>query len=315
MTLTQPSCLKLPSDCPIEQNVSLAEFVTYRVGGPAEWFIAPHSLAQLQDSATWAVAEGLPITVLGAGSNLLISDRGLPGLVISTRYLRDQTFNPDSGQVIVAAGKPLPRLCWQLAKQGWSGLEWAVGIPGTVGGAIVMNAGAHGGEIADCLVEALVLQPNGTLQTLSKAELNYGYRSSSLQGQPQIVLQATFALQPGQSPEGVQQQTEAHLNHRLTTQPYEMPSCGSVFRNPKPQKAGQLIEQSGLKGFRIGGAQVSEKHANFIVNCGDATAADIYALMFHVQRCVEDQWGLKLHPEVKILGQFDTVTTQPSSVS
>lgn len=307
MMLTQPERLYLPAgDCYLEANFRLAELTTYRVGGPAQWFIAPHSLEQLKASAQWATNEGIPITVLGAGSNLLISDRGLSGLVISTRHLREQTFSQETETVTIAAGKPLPRLCWQLAKQGWAGLEWAVGIPGTIGGAVVMNAGAHGASISDSLVEVLVLEPSGDLKTLSNAELEYSYRSSKLQGAQNIVLSATFALQAGQSAATVEATTESHLNHRLTTQPYELPSCGSVFRNPLPRKAGWLIENSGLKGFTVGGAQVAQKHANFIVNLGGATASDIYALIFYVQKQIEDRWELRLHPEVKILGNFDS---------
>jgi UDP-N-acetylmuramate dehydrogenase len=306
MTVAQPTFIMLSDgNGQIDAQVSLSDYTTYRVGGPAQWFIAPHSFAQLQAAVAWADREGFPITVLGAGSNLLISDRGLPGLVIVTRHLRDQSFDEASGEITVAAGKPVPRLCGQLAKQGWAGFEWAVGVPGTVGGAVVMNAGAHGGDISDSFVKALVLQPDGTLQTLYKDNLNYGYRSSSLQGSQLVVLQATFALQPGQPIAAIQALTDSHLNHRLDTQPYDMPSCGSVFRNPLPQKSGQLIEQTGLKGFQLGGAQVSEKHANFIVNRGGATASDIYNLIFHVQKTIAERWGITLHPEVKILGDFE----------
>jgi UDP-N-acetylmuramate dehydrogenase len=306
MTVTQSDRLYLPEgDCYLAANFRLAELTTYRVGGPAQWFIAPHTTAQLQASVQWASSEGLPITVLGAGSNLLISDHGLPGLVISTRHLRDQTFCEETELITVAAGKPLPRLCGQLAKQGWAGFEWAVGIPGTIGGAVVMNAGAHGESISDSMVDALILDPDGTLHTLTNADLEYGYRSSKLQGQQSIVLSARFALKAGQTIEVVQATTDSHLNHRLSTQPYDLPSCGSVFRNPLPKTAGWLIENSGLKGFTIGGAQVAPKHANFIVNLGGAKAADIHALIFHVQKQIEDRWALKLHPEVKILGQFD----------
>ncbi|HEY9825533.1 MAG TPA: UDP-N-acetylmuramate dehydrogenase [Stenomitos sp.] len=306
MTLAQHERLYLPEgDCYLEADVSLAEFTTYRVGGAAQWYIAPQSLEQTQACLRWAHREGLPITVLGAGSNLLISDQGLPGLVISTRHLREQTFDQDTGLITVAAGKPLPRLCWQLAKQGWAGLEWAVGVPGTVGGAVVMNAGAHGASISDSFVKALVLSADGSLSTLSAADMEYSYRSSALQKTQSVVVQASFALQPHQSPDAVYQLTESHLNHRLGTQPYDMPSCGSVFRNPQPRTAGWLIEQSNLKGYQIGGAQVSEKHANFIVNRASAKAIDIYRLILHVQQTVETQWGLRLHPEVKILGNFD----------
>jgi UDP-N-acetylmuramate dehydrogenase len=308
MTLAQHSpTVSLEGDTEISADVSLADFTTYRVGGPAQWLVVPATLDQLQTSVAWAYREGLPMTILGAGSNLLISDQGLPGLVIVTRHLRAQSFDEAAGLVTVAAGKPVPRLCWQLAKQGWAGFEWAVGVPGTVGGVVVMNAGAHGGSVADSLVEALVLHPDGQLQTLKKDDLNYGYRSSVLQGSQLVVLQAVFELTPGRSPSEIQALTESHLNHRLDTQPYELPSCGSVFRNPLPRTSGALIEQSDLKGFRLGGAQVSEKHANFIVNRGDATATDIFNLMAYVQQKVESLWGLKLHPEVKILGAFDPV--------
>jgi UDP-N-acetylmuramate dehydrogenase len=306
MTVTQSERLYLPTgDCYLETNFRLADLTTYRVGGPAEWFIAPYSVEQLQASVRWASDEGLPITVLGAGSNLLISDHGLPGLVLSTRHLREQSFSEETGRITVAAGKPLPRLCWQLAKQGWAGLEWAVGVPGTIGGAVVMNAGAHGESISDSLVEALILNSDGTLQTLSNEQLKYSYRSSILQESQNIVLSATFTLAAKQDAEIVQATTESHLNHRLTTQPYELPSCGSVFRNPRPKTAGWLIENTELKGFTIGGAQISPKHANFIVNIGGAKAADIYNLIFHVQTMIEARWALKLHPEVKILGNFD----------
>jgi UDP-N-acetylmuramate dehydrogenase len=308
MTLAQhSSTIFLEGDTEISADVSLADFTTYRVGGPAQWLVAPTSLEQLQASVAWAYREGLSMTVVGAGSNLLISDRGLPGLVIVTRHLRDQSFDESTGRITVAAGKPVPRLCWQLAKQGWAGFEWAVGVPGTVGGVVVMNAGAHGGSVSDSLVEALVLHPDGRLQTLKNEELGYGYRSSCLQGTQLVVLQAVFELTPGRLPSEIHALTESHLNHRLDTQPYELPSCGSVFRNPLPRTSGNLIEQSDLKGFQIGGAQVSEKHANFIVNRGGATATDIFNLIAHVQQKVESLWGIKLHPEVKILGSFDPV--------
>lgn len=308
MTLAlHPAAIVLEHETEISAGVSLADFTTYRVGGPAQWFAAPNSFDQLQSSVTWAHREGLPMTVLGAGSNLLISDQGLPGLVIVTRHLRNQQFDESTGHITVAAGKPVPRLCWQLAKLGWADFEWAVGVPGTIGGMVVMNAGAHGGSVSDSLVEARVLHPDGQFQTLKRDDLKYGYRSSCLQGSDLVVLEATFALNPGQSPQEIQALTESHLNHRLNTQPYELPSCGSVFRNPQPRSAGGLIEQSELKGFQIGGAQVAEKHANFIVNRGGATATDIYNLIAHVQKRVNLLWGLQLHPEVKILGTFDPV--------
>ena len=157
-------------------------------------------------------------------------------------------------------------LAWKAAKRGWKGLEWTVGIPGTVGGAVVMNAGAHGSDTEQILVSTEVLNPDGTISTLMPEALQYQYRTSILQGGDRLVIGATFRLQPGYDPEAVKASTAADLEQRRSTQPYHLPSCGSVFRNPKPRSAGSLIEAAGLKGFTIGGAQVAERHANFILN-------------------------------------------------
>jgi UDP-N-acetylmuramate dehydrogenase len=224
--------------------------------------------------------------------------------VIGTRRLRHSHFDPETGLVTVGAGEPIPRLAWQAADRGWQGLEWSVGIPGTVGGAVVMNAGAHHGCIANYLINAQVLLPDGTLRVLTPQDLQYRYRTSILQGKDWVVTQATLQLQPGADPAAVTAATTDHLNHRKTTQPYHLPSCGSVFRNPAQYKAGWLIEQAGLKGYQIGGAQVAERHANFILNCGGASASDIFRLIRYVQQAVEQRWALKLEPEVRILGEF-----------
>lgn len=292
------------TDCQIKSQLSLATLTSFRVGGPAEWYVAPQNLEALKASFEWAKTHRLGVMLLGAGSNLLVSDRGLPGLVIGTRHLRHTEFNPDTGQVTAAAGEPLPRLAWQAAERGWQGLEWAVGIPGSVGGAVVMNAGAHKSCVADMLVNAQVLSPSGTLETLTPQQLGYSYRTSLLQGSQSLVTQAVFQLQPGNNPELVLATTSQHLEHRRTTQPYHLPSCGSVFRNPKPYKAGWLIEQTGLKGYQIGGAQVAPRHANFILNCGGATASDIFQLINYIQQQVEQRWDVLLEPEVRILGEF-----------
>jgi UDP-N-acetylmuramate dehydrogenase len=294
-------------DCSIKAQVSLASFTSFRVGGPAEWYAAPRQVEELQACYAWARSQGLPLTILGAGSNLLISDRGLSGLVLSTRHLRQSHFDPKTGQLTVGAGEPIPRLAWQAAARGWHGLEWSVGIPGTIGGAVVMNAGAHASCIADYLVNVQVLLPDGTIRLLTPQELAYRYRTSLLQGKDWTVTQATLQLQPGFDPEQVTADTQHHLDQRRASQPYHLPSCGSVFRNPREYKAGWLIEQTGLKGHRIGGAEIAQRHANFILNCGSATAMDIFQLIHHVQRTVEQRWSLHLEPEVKLLGDFQTV--------
>lgn len=303
--VTEAKAIYLPeTNCAIKSRIPLATLTSFRVGGPAEWYVAPRNLDELQASLIWANTQGLTVTLLGAGSNLLVSDRGLPGLVISTRHLRHTIFYPDTGQVTVAAGEPLPRLAWQVAEQGWQGLEWAVGIPGSVGGAVVMNAGAHKSCIANNLVNAQVMLLSGEVEILTPQQLGYRYRTSLLQGSQRLVTQATFQLQPGAEPEQVLATTNQHLEHRRATQPYHLPSCGSVFRNPLPYTAGWLIEQTGLKGYKIGNAQIAERHANFILNCGKAKASDIFQLIERTREQVYERWSILLEPEVKILGDF-----------
>ncbi|MGF1537075.1 MAG: UDP-N-acetylmuramate dehydrogenase [Elainellaceae cyanobacterium] len=288
--------------CQIQPRVSLVKFTSYRVGGPAELFAAPRTVAQLQESFQWAHSQGLPVTILGAGSNLLVSDRGIDGLVICTRHLRYSSIDASAAQLTAAAGEPVAKLAWQVADLGWRGLAWAAGIPGTVGGAVAMNAGAHRASTADIFLSAQIISPDGSLQQMDAQQMQFDYRTSVLQQQPSLVTQVTFQLQPGADPSQVSTTTRDYLNYRHATQPYDLPSCGSVFRNPVSHKAGWLIEQTGLKGHQIGQAQVSERHANFIVNLKQATAQDIFDLIFYVQQRVEQQWSVKLHPEVRLLG-------------
>ena len=296
---------------PLPENISwitprapLKKLTTFRVGGQADWLALPRNVVDVQIAVDWANAANLPITFLGAGSNLLVSDQGIRGLVICTRRFRKTEFDESRGRVTVAAGEPLPTLAWKAAKRGWRGLEWAVGIPGTVGGAVVMNAGAHGDCAARRLLAATVIDPQRGVVHLTPENLNFSYRTSALQGAQTIVLDATFQLEAGHDPAAVVAETLSGLEQRRASQPYDLPSCGSVFRNPYPQTAGWLIEQAGLKGYQLGQAQVARRHANFILNRGGATANDIYRLIHHVQDQVQSQWALWLHPEVKFIGQF-----------
>lgn len=290
---------------PIQANVSLARLTSFRVGGPAEWYAAPKTLDELHECFEWADTHSVPVTLLGAGSNLLISDRGLSGLAIGTRYLRRIHVDRENAQITAGAGVSMAALAWKAAYLGWSGLEWSVGIPGSIGGSVVMNAGAHGSEIQDILVQATVLSPQtGAISRRVVPDLGYSYRTSNLQGSHQLVTEATFQLQPGYDPALIQAQTREHLERRHATQPYHLPSCGSVFRNPEPQKAAWLIEQSGLKGRRIGGAEVAQMHANFILNRDNATATDIFNLIDYVRNEVYHRWDVLLEPEVRMLGPF-----------
>ncbi|MEL6470425.1 MAG: UDP-N-acetylmuramate dehydrogenase [Cyanobacteria bacterium J06623_4] len=289
----------------IAAQAPLAKLTTFRVGGKADWLALPKTPQQLEDALDWGRSKNLPITLLGAGSNLLISDQGLPGLVICTRALRHSEFDAESGRVIAAAGEPWSSLAWKAARHGLKGFEWTIGIPGTVGGAVVMNAGAHGGETADILVEAEVISPMGIQTCLTPADLDYRYRTSNLQGSDQIVTQATFQLSPGHDPAAVKTATADDLKQRRTTQPYHLPNCGSVFRNPRPHSAGRLIQDAGLKGYQIGQAQISTLHANFIVNLGGAKASDVLALIRHAQAVIKERNDIDLETEVKIIGHFE----------
>ena len=291
----------------LRRSVGLADYTTWRVGGSAQWFAEPESALQLQALLAWAQAEGLPSLVIGAGSNLLVSDAGLEGLTLCNRRLQGAVLDAATGLIEAQAGEPIPSLARRAARAGLSGLEWSVGIPGTVGGAAVMNAGAQGGCTAEVLESVTVIEPHKPNQPfeLRAGELDFAYRHSRLQEEPLVVLSARFRLNAGHDPAEVSRRTSANLHSRTSTQPYQQPSCGSVFRNPEPQKAGQLIEALGLKGLSIGGAQVSPIHANFIVNTGAATAAEIDHLIGAVQERIQAAHGITLHTEVKRLGPFE----------
>ncbi len=298
--------LDLPTDLQVRANVSLKGLTTWKVGGAAQWYLEPHTIADIQSGLAWARQRDLPITVIGAGSNLLISDRGLAGLVICTRHLRYLTtqFDKESQSIVADAGKMVASLAWQAARRGWGGMEWAAGIPGTLGGAVVMNAGAHGHDTQEILVSTEVLNLDGSIETLTNRDLNYSYRTSNLQGGAQIVIGARLKLQAASDPETIKARTYRDLEKRHSKQPYDRPSCGSVFRNPTPAYAAALIEGLGLKGYRIGDAEVSTLHANFIINSKDATANDIRSLIYYVQSQVKAHHGIELEPEVKMLGEF-----------
>jgi UDP-N-acetylmuramate dehydrogenase len=293
----------------LRRSVGLADYTTWRVGGAAQWFAEPESALQLQALLAWAQAEGLPSLVIGAGSNLLVSDAGLEGLTLCNRRLQGAVLDAGTGLIEAQAGEPIPSLARRAARAGLAGLEWSVGIPGTVGGAAVMNAGAQGGCTAEVLESVTVIEPHRPHQPfeLRAGELDFAYRHSRLQEEPLVVLSARFRLNAGHDPADVSRRTSANLHSRTSTQPYQQPSCGSVFRNPEPHKAGQLIEALGLKGLSMGGAQVSPIHANFIVNTGTATATEIDQLIGAVQQRIQAAHGITLHTEVKRLGPFEGI--------
>ncbi len=290
----------------IKSSVPLANYTTWQIGGPAEWLAEPTSIKELQELLKWGKQQRVTYQIIGAGSNLLINDSGIAGLSLCMRKLNGSEINKTSGLVEAWAGEPLPTLARRSARAGLHGLEWAIGIPGTVGGAAVMNAGAQGDCTAQWLDSVRVIDLNGKGPfEIKRDELEYDYRYSRLQQEDLLVISTRFKLEPGHDSKEISLITNKNLNHRTSTQPYHLPSCGSVFRNPEPLKAGQLIEELGLKGHRIGGAEISNIHANFITNNGQATAQDIKELIAVVQERMLKKYGLSLIPEVKQLG-FET---------
>ena len=305
MHSNEPSGIRLSRELKVKRFIALASYTTWHIGGKAEWFSQPNNISEIKSLIAWSNERKIPCTIIGAGSNLLINDEGIKGLVICLKKLHGYEINEKNGVIEAFSGENIPSLARRAAKGGLHGLEWAAGIPGTLGGAVVMNAGAQGGSFSDCIDSVKVLTINGGEQLeLPVKDLNYAYRSSRLQKNQFIVLSAKLKLEPGYDPQTILKTTNSNLQLRINTQPYDKPSCGSVFRNPMPYKAGKLIEELGLKGLCIGGAEVSKLHANFIVNKGDATAHDIDQLITVIQNKIQSAYGLQLHPEVKRLG-FD----------
>lgn len=284
----------------------LARHTIIRVGGPADLYVPVYGREELVRALQAARAHDVPVTVLGGGSNVLVADAGIAGLVLSLR-LRGWTeaVDDDTLQLTVEAGLALAGLALRTARQGWAGLHWAEGIPGTVGGATVYNAGAFGGAWADRLRAVEAIGPDGHVERFVAEGLGYSYRMSRFQDDLHgwTVLSAELELER-EDPKRLLAQLAECRAQRRRTQPSE-PSAGSIFRNPPGFAAGWLIEQAGLKGVRRGDAVISPRHANFIVNLGQARAADVRALMELAQERVEARFGIRLEPEVRLLGQWD----------
>ncbi|MCC3372859.1 UDP-N-acetylmuramate dehydrogenase [Cohnella sp. REN36] len=279
----------------------LAKHTTWKIGGPADVFIVPNTREELAAALQALHRHGIPWTVLGRGSNTLVSDKGVRGAVIKLGAGFDEV-RFDGGLVAAGASYSFIKLSVVTGKEGLTGLEFAGGIPGTVGGAVYMNAGAHGSDVSRIFKSADIVWEDGTSGTYGKEQMNFGYRHSVLHERRGIVTGASFELVPGDRKE-IAAMLASYKDRRLRTQPLQMACAGSVFRNPPGDHAARLIEAAGLKGAREGGAEVSLLHANFIVNQGDATAEDVLALMRRVQRTVEDQFNIRLVPEVLLMGE------------
>lgn len=280
----------------------MSSHTTFRIGGPAAAYVCPSGETELKTVLSFCRREKLPFFILGNGSNLLVSDAGYEGVVISTTEGLTR-LEAEGERIFASSGQLLSRTAKRALKEGLTGLEFAAGIPGTIGGALVMNAGAYGSEIKDVLEYARVMTPEGEILTLGPKELKMDYRTSCIPAMGYTVLDACFSLKKGNRDE-----IEAYMNElslkRREKQPLQYPSAGSTFKRPKGHFAARLIEDAGLKGFTVGGAQVSQKHSGFVINRGDATAADVMELCRQIRERVKTQFDVELEMEVKTLGKF-----------
>lgn len=289
--------------CPLRVDEPMARHTTFQIGGPADRFLTVENAAQLQGLLSCLRQAGIPYLVLGKGSNLLVSDKGIRGAVLHLGGdFKKVEVLPDGRTLRAGAGAPLASVCALARERSLTGLEFAWGIPGSVGGGAYMDAGAYGGEMRDVVSRVLHLGPDGTPGEARGEELCFGYRKSRYTGGEDIITAVEFTLQPG-DPAAIAGKMEALMARRKDKQPYDMPSAGSVFKRPQNGFAAALIEQCGLKGRRVGGAQVSEKHAGFIVNTGGATCQDVLGLIAVIQKTVEERTGTCLECEVRVTGE------------
>lgn len=275
---------------------------TFRIGGPAKYFVIPETKEEVKEIIACCKNADMPYYILGNGSNLLVSDKGYEGVVIQIFKNMNQ-ITLDGDTITSQAGAILSSVANKALDAGLTGFEFAAGIPGTLGGACVMNAGAYGGEMKDVLVSVTVLTPEGDFLTIPKEELELGYRTSIIAKKNYIVLEAKIKLTKGEK-EAIKARMDELKVQRTTKQPLEYPSAGSTFKRPVGYFAGKLIQDAGLRGFQVGGAQVSEKHCGFVINKDQATAADVAELMRQVSLKVKEQFGVELEAEVKRLGEF-----------
>ena len=294
-------CTCLGSDN-VKQQEPMSKHTTFRIGGPADFYLCPHSTKEVQQTVQICKEENLPYFILGNGSNLLVSDKGYRGAIIRL-WKNFSDISVKDCCITAKAGALLSKVAAEALEEGLTGMEFASGIPGTIGGAVFMNAGAYGGEMKDIIKEVKVLDDQGEIRVLSNEEMKLGYRTSIVKEKGYTVLSAVLQLKKGEV-SVIRETMEDLKNRRTSKQPLDMPSAGSTFKRPEGYFAGKLIMDSGLRGFSVGGAQVSEKHCGFVVNKGGATAEDVTALIREVQRRVKEKFGVELETEVRFLGEF-----------
>lgn len=284
----------------VQTEEPMKNHTTFRIGGNAAYFVMPSDPEALQGTIEACRKAGIPYYILGNGSNVLVSDAGYAGVVIQLFKNRNE-ITIEGQRVRAQAGALLSKMAHEAARRSLGGLEFASGIPGTVGGALVMNAGAYGGEMKDVVEKVQVLTPEGELLWLSREELELSYRNSVIAKKSYIVLEAVFLLEPGEQSQ-IEGRMEELKKMRVEKQPLEYASAGSTFKRPEGHFAGKLIMDAGLRGYQSGGAQVSEKHCGFVINRGDAKAQDVLDVTAHVQEEVKRQFGVELELEIKLLG-------------
>ena len=291
----------LDKEC-VLQDEPMKKHTTFRVGGDADYFVTPRCKEEVKAVVTLCREMGMPYYILGNGSNLLVGDKGYRGVMIQI-YKEMNQIQVEGNIIHAQAGALLSKIGMTALEAGLTGFEFASGIPGTLGGAVVMNAGAYGGEMKDVLADVTVLTPEGDIIVLKNEELELGYRTSIITRKDYVVLGADIRLETGEK-EAIKARMDELKVQRTTKQPLEYPSAGSTFKRPEGYFAGKLIQDAGLRGFQVGGAQVSEKHCGFVINKDNATAADVLELMRQVSAIVEEKFGVTLEPEVKRLGEF-----------
>jgi len=284
-------------------NESMAKHTSFRIGGPADLFCVVNSIEDLKKILGYTKEKEIPVLMLGNGSNLLVSDKGFRGVVVKLGDVFS-ALSVEGDSIIAGAGVDLRKLCRFALDNSLTGMEWAYGIPGTLAGAVFMNAGAYGGEFSQIVEYTIYLDEDFQEKEMTNAEHAFSYRTSVFQKEKKdaVILMTKIKLNPGNKEE-IEAKMKDYMNRRITKQPLELPSAGSVFRRPENAYVGQMVEELGLKGFSIGGAQVSEKHAGFIVNRGNASCEDVKSLIKYIQEKVEEKYGILLKTEVREVGE------------
>ena len=290
------------SSAQVKADEPMKNHITFRVGGPADVYVVPKTKEELLQVITCCKAENVPYYIIGNGSNLLVGDKGYRGVVIQI-FKEMNEITCEGNAICAQAGALLSQVAAKALEQSLTGFEFAAGIPGTLGGACVMNAGAYGGEMKDILTAVTVLDQEGNEKIFSAEELELGYRTSCILKKGYIVMRAKIKLKHGEET-AIRVRMEELKKQRVEKQPLEYPSAGSTFKRPEGYFAGKLIMDAGLRGYLVGEAQVSEKHCGFVINRGNATAADVRTLMQNVSDIVEEKFGVRLEPEVKMIGEF-----------